>query len=446
MIGIPQLFGTVRAMRRHPRATREELTAFQDALLRRLLVHAYERVPYYRKLFDRHRLHPRHVRGTTDLDLIPITSKHELRDLPERQRLASDVDPAGLLTVRTSGSSGEPFTIRRTWLEDKIQYLFALRALQLLGAHIGDRRATVTLVRGGSRERKVLGRTLRALGITRARLIDGLQEPAAVAEELRAFRPEVITGMSGMLSRLADYLIASGGEPVRPRHLIVGGEVLTPVMRRRLTSAFHVPVRQTYASNEFPLLGWECTHTGEFHTCDDNVILEVLHDEGRPARPGEQGEVVATNLHAYGMPLIRYRLGDVVVRGDERCACGQPFSNIRAIQGRMIDYFTLPDGRVLHPYQILTSIIAGADSWIRQYQLLQERKDRIVLRVLPMESSVSEQVAQIERSVKPLLGPGVEFRVQLLDDLPLEHTGKFQPARSLVQPEHNAEERGPFGV
>ncbi|HEU5303801.1 MAG TPA: hypothetical protein VFU40_04075 [Gemmatimonadales bacterium] len=423
--------------------SRDEVEAYRDARLRRLLVHAYERVPYYRKLFDRHRLHPRHVRGVVDLDLIPITSKQDLRSLPDKQLLASGLNPAHLLSVRTSGSTGEPFTIRRTWLEDKRNYLLRLRALGTLGLRFGDCWVVVGVMRPNHpNDQKLLGKALRALGISRSFRINGLEEPAETARLLRRLRPDVISGMPGLLCRVADHLVSSGGEAVRPRVLIVGGEVLTPVMNRRLTEAFGVPVRQTYASHEFPLLGWECTATGQIHTCDDGVILEVLH-EGRPARPGESGEVVATNLSAYAMPFIRYRLGDIATRGDECCACGKPFSTLRAIQGRMIDSFTLPDGRVLHPYQILARMIGGGDSWIRQYQLLQERKDRIVLRVLPSWPSVAEQISEIERSVHPLLGPGVEFRVQLLDEMPLDPSGKFRPACSLVPSEHDGTPTAP---
>jgi phenylacetate-CoA ligase len=207
--------------------------------------------------------------------------------------------------------------------------------------------------------------------------------------------------------------------------------VLTPLMRRRLTTGFNAPVRETYASHEFPLLGWQCPRGGEFHTCDDGVILEVLH-EGRPAREGERGEVVATNLHAYAMPFIRYRLGDIATRGERHPNCSQPFSSIRSIQGRMIDYFPLPDGRVIHPYQILSSFIGGRDGWIRQYQLLQEREDLIVLRVQPAQAPDSEHLVALEQSVVSLLGPTVDFRVQLVDDLPLEESGKFRASRSLV--------------
>jgi phenylacetate-CoA ligase len=433
MISASHFVRSTLAFCRHPGASPAELKEFQDAQLRRLVCHAYAAVPFYRKLFDRHRLHPRHIRGTVDLELIPTITKQELRAQIPRNVVAAGLDPAKLLTARTSGSSGEPFVIRRTWTEQSLQYLLQLRAFGLLGVRLGDRIATVALVRPRNpADAKVIGRALHATGLKQTLKIDGLQDPADVLAQLEAYRPDVITGMPGMLCRVAEHLLAQGKRKVNPRLLIVGGEVLTPVMRRRLTEAFNAPVRETYASHEFPLLGWECARGGEFQTSDDGVILEVLH-EGRPAREGERGEVVATNLHAYAMPFIRYRLGDIATRGEHHPNCSQPFSSIRNIQGRMIDYFPLPDGRVIHPYQILVSFIGGGDGWIRQYQLLQEREDHIVLRVQPAQAPDTERVAALEQSVVSLLGPQVTFRVQLVDDLPLEESGKFRPSRSLVR-------------
>ena len=86
--------------------SRQELAEFRDAELRRLVLHAYEKVPYYRALFDRHRLHPRHIRGTVDLDLIPIASKQDMKGFPPEKLIAAGYDPARLLTARTSGATG----------------------------------------------------------------------------------------------------------------------------------------------------------------------------------------------------------------------------------------------------------------------------------------------------------------------------------------------------
>jgi phenylacetate-CoA ligase len=281
------------------------------------------------------------------------------------------------------------------------------------------------------KDSRVVGRWLSAMGVHPTMRVDGLQDPEDIVDQLEAFRPDLITALPGMLLRVADYLAAHGPGRLRPRILVVGGEVLTPLVRRRLTEAFGVAPLQTYASHEFQLLGWECRTHGGIHTCDDGTVIEVLRD-GKAVGVGEEGEVVATNLHAYAMPLIRYRLADLVTRGPDRCGCGQPFSVIGAIRGRMVDYFPLPNGRTIHPYQILQCLQADSDGWIRQYQLLHDRPERIVLRVVPSDTPTPELENRITGAVMPLLGPGVEFQVRIVDDLPLDAGGKFRHARSLM--------------
>jgi phenylacetate-CoA ligase len=434
----PAVLPTLLGVYGHARGTRRRLAAFQDARLRRLVRHAYANVPYYRDLFDQAGLDPRRIRGVADLGLVPVSSKSELRAQPPARMLASGLNPGRLLTARTSGSSGEPFSIRRTWLESALQYLLRLRASGQFGVGFRDRVAAVglTLARDPS-DRKIVGRLLGALGIKQRTLINGLDAPDVVAAQLREARPDAIVGMPGMLCRVADHLIRRGERDLRPRAIVVGGEVMTRRMRERMEEAFGAPVFETYGSHEFPLLAWQCPTTGALHVCEDGVVLEVLRD-GKPVAQGEQGEVVATNLHAYAMPFIRYRLGDVVTHGEDSCACGQPFATIRAVQGRMIDYFPLPDGRIVHPYEILALMIRGDDAWMAQYQLLQERLDRIVLRVVPTEAPGADRLARIERAVRPLLGHDVGFEVLVVDDLPLEQTGKFRPSRSLVRSEYGA--------
>jgi phenylacetate-CoA ligase len=432
----PQFFRTAWAVRHHPGATRSEVRAFQDEHLRRLVAHAYENVPYYRKLFDRNRLHPRHIRGTVDLDLIPISSKQAMRERPAHELLDRTVDPGKLQTVCTSGSTGEPFTVRRSRVEEAFNVLFRHRCQTSFGLGLTDRVMGIGgLRRHPSQDAKPLGRLLRTLGVHPRLRVDGLQPPEGIVRQMEAFRPAMVVAHPGVLSLLSDYLIASGRRDIRPRILVVGGEVLTPLMRERITRAFGVEPMQTYASHEFPFMGWECRVTGGLHICDDGVILEVLRDGG-PVSAGEEGEVVVTNLHAYAMPFIRYRLADVVTRGSDQCACGRPFSTIRAIQGRMIDYFLLPDGRRLHPYRIIERLVPGGDTWIRQYQFLQDRPDRIVMQVVPAQAMTAELEGRIAQSVSPLLGSGVEFQVRVVDAIPLERSGKYRHSRSLVAPNY----------
>jgi phenylacetate-coenzyme A ligase PaaK-like adenylate-forming protein len=345
--------------------------------------------------------------------------------------------------VRTSGSSGEPFTIRRTWLEDKVQFLLRLRALRAMGIGPRDHVVVVGVARPGDGGSKYVGRTLRAVGWSPRTRLDGFQSPDTILRQLARARPHVIVGYPGMLDRLTAPELAPLRAEVRPRLVLTGGEVLLPAMRARLGEAFGAQVIESYASHECPLIAWSCPHGPDLHACDDGVIVELLCD-GRPAEPGERGEVVITNLHAYAMPFIRYRLGDLATRGAS-CPCGQPFSTLGAIQGRMLDYFPMPSGRLMHPYEIVVPIVREYAGWVRQYELVQERTDRIVLRVVPVAPIPPEVMVGLVGRVEQRLEPGVTLALELVDRIPFSPNGKFRPSRSLVHSEYAAAEWATVG-
>ena len=79
MIGLADALSIFRAAGRHRRTSRDEIMAWRDAWLRRLIAHAYDRVPYYRALFDRHGVEPRSIRTAADLARIPVSSKRDIR-------------------------------------------------------------------------------------------------------------------------------------------------------------------------------------------------------------------------------------------------------------------------------------------------------------------------------------------------------------------------------
>ncbi|MGH7822963.1 MAG: phenylacetate--CoA ligase family protein, partial [Candidatus Binatia bacterium] len=318
-------------LRRHPRSPRSVLDVFRDRRAMRLVRHAYERVPYYRELFDRYAIRPESIRAVADLAAIPITRKRDLQLRPPSDVVARGIDPARLITRRTSGSSGRPFTIRRSWIEERLLGAFRWRALHAMGLRATDRHAEIEeLQPEDPSDDPRLHRALQALGFYRQARIHALAAPDEILRALRRFRPDVLTGYAGVLTRLAQTM--PPGNQVRPRFVAVHSDTLTTGMRAQIEAAFAAPVYQMYDSNEFNLIAWQCVATGALHTCDDSTVVEVLVD-GRPAAPGERGEVVLTALHSLAMPFIRYGLGDLVIQGERTCACGAPFATIRAVEG-----------------------------------------------------------------------------------------------------------------
>jgi phenylacetate-CoA ligase len=422
-----------RCLSRRLRPSRAEMLEFQARRLRALVEHAYRRVPFYRDLFDRHGLRPEDIRGLADLPRVPITSRGDLQAASPDRLVARGLNPQALVCKTTSGSSGEPLTIRRSAREVRAQGAARLPAVLDVGRRPRDRGAIVTSLRASDPlERKRLLRALRRVGLFREIRVNCRQPPEAIAQILEAYRPHVVSGLAGAISRVAELV---GGDPsrrLRPRLVTTAGEVLTRSMRAQIAEGLRTRVVDLYTSHEFNLIAWECEAGEGYHTCDMGVIVEVIRD-GRPAAPGERGEMVVSGLHSFCMPFLRYRLGDLVTRGPDSCPCGQPFSVLRAIQGRMIDYFPLPDGRLVHPYEVVRALTDGLGPWVRQYQLTQEREDRVVLRVAPSRPLPPERLAALEQTLAGVLGPTVSCSVDVVTEIDLERNGKFRVSRSLVR-------------
>lgn len=265
---------------------------------------------------------------------------------------------------------------------------------------------------------------------SRARVVDCGLPLEQMLDEIRALRPTVLHGYAGVLARLARGAGAPALRQLGLRFICTGGEVLTPAMRADIADAFGLPVYDFYASHEFGVIGWECLQSGIYHACDDGLVLELLH-EGRPARPGERGVLVGTSLFSYAVPLIRHELGDLVEPGPGPCPCGQPFTTLRGVAGRMIDHCTLPSGRVVHPYAIFLPMRERLP-WPRAFQVTQLRRDHFVMRVVVAPSTEARDVAMLRAMAAAALEPDVRFEVEVVPDLPSEANGKFRMYRSLV--------------
>ena len=429
---------------RHRRAAREEIAEYRDARLRRLVAHAYAAVPYYRGLLERHGVEPGQIRTADDLARIPVTTRRDLQTAPPASLVARGTDPASLIVHRTSGSSGEPVRVFRTWLEERLTSAFRLRALHDFGLRPRDRRVQFVQPRPhDARNWEGPQRVIRALGFHGKITLDRRLPAEEILQQLQAVRPDAMTGTPDILVRLARVMDRERWDAVRPRLLIAGGAVLTELLRRQIADGFGAPVFDLYGSYEMGTIAWECPRAGGFHVADDGVVLEVLK-EGRPAEPGETGEVVATQLHAFAAPFIRYRLGDLAIRGETSCPCGSPFSTVVAVRGRVQVSLPLANGRLFRSADLVHLMLEQPMQWVGQYQLVQERPDHVVLRAVPLRPPPPGAITTLEDAVCERLGPGIGLEVRLVPEIPLDANGKFEVVRSLVQSTYDqAEGEGP---
>lgn len=396
----------------------EDLRRFQDKRLRAVVRHAAENVPYYRELYRTHGVDPRAIRGLEDIAKLPVSSKADMQRRRADELVARGVDPEHLALHRTSGSTGIPFTIRRGWIEEHFLNLLRIRERSRIGIGWTGRLARVALPSGAVPKRQIL---------------DCRRPARELLDELVRIRPDVLSGYPGTLAWLATEASEEHRRGIRPRIIQCGAETLTPVFRRQITEAFGARVYDFYGAHEFNLLARECAKTGLYHVLDWSLILEVLKD-GRPVAEGERGEVHGTALHSYAMPFVRYRVGDFATRGPSPCRCGAVCTTLESIDGRVMDMFVLPDGKALHPYTLVKPLAHGVQ-WVRRYQVIQERRDRIRILVVPLSGQEvgADQRGALLSLLREAAPSSVELAVEFVAELPPAPSGKLRSCFSLIE-------------
>ncbi|MBT8040440.1 MAG: hypothetical protein KJN78_09370 [Gammaproteobacteria bacterium] len=413
-----------------PQLGRSRLKRYQWRKLQEIVRYAAAEIPFYRDCFRRHGFDPASLQNPEDIRNIPILDKRgmtELRESFSREEIAR----RHLVEHKTSGSTGAPIRILRSPAEERRLNMLRWRMQMMLGLRPGDRLAKVkTTWEPLSKQYDRLQGLAGKVGFLDARIFDCFENPAESHRQLLDFQPHVLSGYPGALVRIALTHIEQGRELKCLRRVGSGGESLLPNQRQILEEAFGVPVYDVYGSSECNLAAWQCDETDHYHVNDDGILLEVCRN-GVPVASGETGEVVITSLHSRTMPIIRYRLGDLAEAGPLQCPCGSPFSTIRRLQGRIADLFDLPDGRVIHPFEVLNEIVVEASDWIAEYQLVQTAPGCFFLECVPRRPAGEERLARLRAAVLAVLGPTTTLVIKLTDRIARSESGKLHFCRAL---------------
>ncbi len=410
--------------------SRQRLDAFQEARLRRLVEHAYATVPWYREELDRLGLRPGVVRNLGDLELLPHMTKPGLRAAGETT-ISRRFAGVRLIQRRTSGSTGFPLRLVLSPGEERILSALRLRILLRLGVRPRHRIAALWPPQRMERFPR-LPRRLQSIGLGRIHPIDVTLDHREIARRLDEIRPDILIGYPNILCLAAEAL-ASGGKSLSLRMVLAGGETLTAGMRRFLQRAFGCEVAELYGCHEFNLIAWQCRRTGLLHLCEEGVLVEVLREGGTAAAEGEAGELVGTALHSFAQPLIRYRLGDMVVRGPRPCPCGLPYGTLAGIQGRRVDRLMLPEGGSASGLHLLDEV-GRTQPWVRQYRLVQVDQRHVLLQIVPLREARNEELERLQTLVRSHLEPTFQWRIEQVDALPASADGKLRLVESRAQP------------
>jgi phenylacetate-CoA ligase len=413
-----------------------EVRHLQERKLRRLVHHAYHHVAWYRQAMDERGLRPEDVATLDDLLKLPLLDKDEVRQNLYFDLLSDNHDKRRVLKIATSGSTGEPFVCYADQQQLEIRWAATQRSMEWTGWRFGDRQARLWHQTLGMRWHQALRERLDAL-LSRRLFIPAFEmSPARVARavrRLRRLRPALIDGYAESFNYLADYVREHGLPGVRPRGIISSAQVLPEESRRAIEEAFATRVFDKYGAREFSGIAYECEAHDGHHVVAESYVVEVLKD-GRPARPGDLGEVVVTDLNNFCMPLIRYRIGDLAVAMDPAapCPCGRGLPRLGRIEGRVQSLIVGAEGRVI-PGTFFAHLFKDYDYAVRQYQIVQDEPAALTLKVVKAARFDEAVFAEALRELRHYLGEGTRIEVEFVEHIPMVRTGKRQATLSKVK-------------
>lgn len=420
-----------------------ELQARQVDSLRILLRHAASNSPYYSNAWRMAGLDPQRVCTLQDYEQWPLIDRDVIR--AHRQEMRAANCNARLIHKATGGSSGVPLEFDLD--EDSNDRRMAAwhRGYGWAGAAPGTRQwylwgGAVGAVTNRKRTKDAFYNWLYRRCVTSSFGMSDERIPWFL-EQLNRCRPDAIVAYTNPLYYFARVLNERGLTPYSPRSIVVGAEKLHEFQRELIERVFRAPVFETYGSREFMLIGGECERHCGLHLTMENLLVEIVDDDGAPTLPGEEGNVVVTDLTNFGMPFIRYLNGDRAIAGFETCTCGRGLPLLKKVIGRQLDMLTTSDGRFV-PGELFPHLIKEFTA-VRRFQVIQESADAIRLKVV-VNSEWSESVREaLDRQIREIIGSVVKFEIQVVDDIPLTAAGKLQVVVRRCEPapasRHNEE-------
>jgi phenylacetate-CoA ligase len=413
---------------------REDLEALQLRRLQAVVERVYHLVPFYRRRMDELGVKPEHIHSLADLELLPFTTKQDLRDNYPFGMFAAPLDQIVRIHA-SSGTTGKPTPVaytRRdidTWAELMARTLAAGGAHQGdivhvaygyglftggLGAHYGAERlgAAVVPVSGGQTRRQVM--------------------------LIQDFGPTVLCCTPSFALYLAEVGQEMGVEfsKTKLKVGIFGAEPWSDAMRTEIEARLHLDALDIYGLSEIlgPGVAIECIEAKNgLHIFEDHFLPEIIDPAAlKPLPPGELGELVITTLTKEAFPLLRYRTRDLTAFNKAPCKCGRTIGRISRLRGRSDDMLIIRGVNVF-PSQI-ESVLMEIPGVAPHYQLIVSREgqlDNLEVQVEVDEATFSDEVKQLQS----LAG---KIQKQIKDYLTVSVKVKLVEPRSIPRSEGKA--------
>jgi len=410
-----------------------DLRQLQEEKLQRLLRQSAEFVPYYRELFRKYDIT---LSGEFDYESfrrLPLLTKDIMRS--EQQRLkATNILKGDLVRNSTSGSTGEPLVFYNDKRSLVWRRAVVLRNQQWVHVMYSDREAMLWGAQMDiSKTESLKGRlhtwVRNMLLLSTYELSNDTMRH--YVNRLQKFKPRLLVSYPSPLAAFAEFIEKEDKSLPGIRSIITSAEKLYDWQRDTIRRVFDAEIFDRYGCREFGNIAHECDAHSGYHLNSERFFFEVLRPDGEPAKPGETGEVVITDLDNMGFPFIRYQIGDSAVPSDKKCPCGRGLPLIERFEGRSFDIIQCPNGnRVAGTFW---TIVMRKFEGIEQFQIEQDALDHLLVRLRTNTKWANSKESDIKEQIQEKCGSEMRVSYEYVDSIDLTGSGKQRLVISTVK-------------
>jgi phenylacetate-CoA ligase len=368
---------------------------------------------------------------------LPLLTRDDIQNAANTLKSTSIPPQHGkTFKTSTSGSTGKPVTVWNSELTLFFWRAFTLREHFWHNRNFAGKLAAIRFVEKDA-GKAPHGLTLQGWGRSTDNVLQSgptsvLDIKSPIDQQacwLLTEQPQYLLTHPTNAHALADYFKATGKKLYNLLEVRTLGETLTAETEATCKEVWGVDVTDMYSSREVGYIALLCPEQRQYHVQAENVLVEILRDDGTDCLPGEVGKVVITCLHNYASPIIRYDIGDYAEVG-ESCACGRGLPVIKKIMGRIRNILTLPDGSRYWPifnYKGLRQIVP-----FRQIQVLQHSLSELEVRLVAEAAVAASQETMMKEIIQKAVHYPFDIKFSYLEEIPRTRGGKYEEFISYV--------------
>jgi len=420
---ILSMFSNWAQLNRSQWRSRQALIKSQERKFSEIANYAYQRVPFYRRLYDSSRVDPSDI-SYDMIGRLPFVTRRNLSETSVQDRTAAGIDVSKCRPYRTSGSTGPPLTVLDDQSFAADQEIAHLRAYSAGGVRPWHKICTACGPRAGLPplyDKLGLWNTIE--GKFHRRLFSN-----DISEHMKTYsvwRPDVLIAAPSYFKALL-WFSEQNHADLSFKFAITTGELLDEITRRDISDKFRAEVIEYYGLTEAGIVSWECSAHCGYHINAESVLVEFIDDEGQVAA-GRDGRVHVTSLSRRATPIIRCFTGDIATQSEEECPCGRGLPLMKNIQGRIIDFVLTAEGKYLSPFVVL-SRVRGIEG-VENFKVTQQDDLSINVQFRTRSTEVRTILQNLRDLFTELFG-AVPANIELVDEIEGEKNPKFRPVES----------------